>query len=38
MMALSSRCRQVHTEIYFIALAKNPSIDGWWSLLSREPA
>lgn len=38
MMALAARWRQVHTDIDFIALAKNPSIDGWWSLLSREPA
>lgn len=38
MMALAARWRQVHSDIDFIALAKNPSIDGWWALLSREPA
>ncbi|WP_456308916.1 isochorismatase family protein [Serratia proteamaculans] len=37
MMALAARWRQVHSDIDFIALAKNPSIDGWWALLSREP-
>ncbi|MEI2682434.1 isochorismatase [Erwinia aphidicola] len=38
MMALAARWRQVHSDIDFVALAKVPSIDGWWSLLSREPA
>lgn len=38
MMALAARWRQVHSDIDFIALAKNPSIDAWWDLLSREPA
>jgi len=38
MMALAARWRQVHSDIDFIALAKNPSIDGWWALRSREPA
>lgn len=38
MMALAARWRQVHSDIDFIALAKNPSIDGWWTLLSRESA
>lgn len=38
MMALAARWRQVHGDIDFIALAKNPSIDGWWALLSRESA
>ncbi|MTD27869.1 isochorismatase family protein [Erwinia sorbitola] len=38
MMALAARWRQVHSDIDFIALAKNPSIDGWWALLSRENA
>lgn len=38
MMALAARWRQVHSDIDFIALAKNPSIDGWWALLSRESA
>lgn len=38
MMALAARWRQVHSDIDFIVLAKNPSIDGWWALLSRESA
>ena len=38
MMALAARWRQVHSDIDFVALAKDPSIDSWWSLLSREPA
>lgn len=37
-MALAARWRQVHGDIDFVALAKDPSIDGWWQLLSREPA
>jgi bifunctional isochorismate lyase/aryl carrier protein len=37
-MALAARWRQVHGDIDFVSLAKNPSIDGWWALLSREPA
>lgn len=36
MMALAARWRQVHNDIDFVALAKNPSIDGWWLLLARE--
>ena len=35
-MALAARWRQVHRDIDFVTLAKNPSIDGWWALLSRE--
>lgn len=38
MMALAARWRQVHGDIDFIRLAKNPTIDAWWELLSREPA
>jgi len=37
-VALAARWRQVHRDIDFVSLAKNPSIDGWWALLSREPA
>ena len=37
-MALAARWRQVHGDIDFVSLAKNPSINGWWSLLSRTPA
>ncbi|ORM73824.1 isochorismatase [Pantoea wallisii] len=37
-MALAARWRQVHRDIDFVSLAKNPSIDGWWALLSRVPA
>ncbi|PHP94211.1 isochorismatase [Pantoea agglomerans] len=37
-MALAARWRQVHRDIDFVSLAKNPSIDGWWALLAREPA
>ncbi|MEB6223833.1 isochorismatase family protein [Pantoea anthophila] len=35
-MALAARWRQVHRDIDFVTLAKNPSIDGLWALLSRE--
>ena len=38
MMALAARWRQAHGDIDFVSLAKNPTIDGWWALLSREPA
>ncbi len=34
MMALAARWRMAHPEIDFVALAKNASIDGWWSLLA----
>lgn len=37
MMALAASWRKVFGDIDFIQLAKNPSIDGWWALLSREP-
>ncbi|WP_368894571.1 isochorismatase family protein [Kluyvera ascorbata] len=36
MMALAVRWRKVHGDIDFVMLAKNPSIDAWWALLSRE--
>ncbi|HGH0690222.1 hypothetical protein SL617_30555, partial [Klebsiella michiganensis] len=26
----------VHGDIDFVMLAKNPTIDAWWALLSRE--
>ncbi|MDY0970482.1 isochorismatase [Siccibacter turicensis] len=38
MMALAARWRKVHGDIDFVMLAKNPSIDAWWALLSREGA
>ncbi|MDT0177083.1 isochorismatase family protein [Enterobacter sp. BRE11] len=38
MMALAARWRQAHDDIDFVSLAKNPTINGWWALLSREPA
>ena len=36
MMALAARWRKVYGDIDFVMLAKNPSIDAWWALLSRE--
>ncbi|HCC09576.1 MAG TPA: isochorismatase, partial [Atlantibacter hermannii] len=36
MMALASRWRQVHPDIDFVMLAKKPTIDAWWALLSRD--
>ena len=36
MMALAARWRKVHGDIDFVMLAKNPTIDAWWILLSRE--
>ncbi len=36
MMALAARWRKVHHDIDFVMLAKNPTIDAWWALLSRE--
>lgn len=36
MMALAARWRKAHGDIDFVMLAKNPSIDAWWALLSRE--
>lgn len=37
MMSLATRWRSVHGDIDFVMLAKNPTIDAWWTLLSREP-
>lgn len=37
MMALASRWRKVHGDIDFVMLAKEPTLDAWWTLLSREP-
>lgn len=34
MMALAARWRKVHGDIDFVMLAKNPTIDAWWKLLS----
>ena len=36
MMALAARWRKVYGDIDFVMLAKNPTIDAWWTLLSRE--
>ncbi|MCS2171969.1 isochorismatase [Scandinavium sp. TWS1a] len=36
MMALATRWRKVHADIDFVMLAKKPTIDAWWALLSRE--
>ncbi|MEH0726934.1 isochorismatase, partial [Klebsiella pneumoniae] len=36
MMALAARWRKVHGDIDFVMLAKNPTIDAWWALLTRE--
>ena len=36
MMALAARWRKVHGDIDFVMLAKNPTHDAWWALLSRE--
>lgn len=36
MMAMAARWRKVHGDIDFVMLAKNPTIDAWWALLSRE--
>ncbi|EJR6084522.1 isochorismatase, partial [Salmonella enterica subsp. enterica serovar Adelaide] len=36
MMGLAARWRKVHGDIDFVMLAKNPTIDAWWALLSRE--
>ena len=36
MMALAARWRKVHGDIDFVVLAKKPTIDAWWALLSRE--
>ncbi|NUU64993.1 isochorismatase [Enterobacteriaceae bacterium BIT-l23] len=37
MMALAARWRKVHGDIDFVMLAKEPTLDAWWALLSREP-
>jgi bifunctional isochorismate lyase/aryl carrier protein len=37
-MELAARWRKIRGDIDFIALAKNPSIDGWWALLSEGKA
>lgn len=37
-MELATRWRKVQPEIDFIMLAKNPTIDAWWALLSHEVA
>ena len=36
MMALAARWRKAYGDIDFVMLAKNPTIDAWWALLSRE--
>lgn len=35
-MTLVSRWRKAHQDLDFVMLAKNPTIDAWWALLSRE--
>lgn len=37
MMALAASWRKIHADIDFVMLAKTPTIDAWWALLSREP-
>lgn len=37
MMALAARWRKAHGDIDFVMLAKKPTLDAWWALLSREP-
>jgi bifunctional isochorismate lyase/aryl carrier protein len=37
MMALAARWRKAHGDIDFVMLAKEPTLDAWWALLSREP-
>ena len=37
MMALAASWRKIHGDIDFVMLAKNPTIDAWWALLSRKP-
>ncbi len=36
MMALAARWRKAHGDIDFVMLAKEPTLDAWWALLSRE--
>ncbi len=35
LMALAARWRKVYDDIDFVMLAKEPTIDAWWALLSR---
>lgn len=35
MMALAARWRKAHSDIDFMMLAKNPTLNAWWALLSR---
>ncbi|GAB2935258.1 isochorismatase family protein [Hafnia psychrotolerans] len=35
-MALATRWRKIRADIDFVALAKTPTLDGWWRLLSGE--
>jgi len=37
-MALATGWRKIRGDIAFVALAKTPTIDGWWALLSGEKA
>lgn len=37
-MELATRWRKIRSDIDFIALAKSPTIDSWWALLSGEKA
>ncbi|MFI8416738.1 isochorismatase family protein [Serratia sp. NPDC078593] len=37
-MELATRWRKIRADIDFIALAKSPTIDSWWALLSGEKA
>lgn len=37
-MELATRWRKIRGDIDFIALARNPTIDSWWALLSKEKA
>jgi bifunctional isochorismate lyase/aryl carrier protein len=34
-MELATRWRKIREDIDFIALAKSPTIDSWWALLSQ---
>lgn len=36
MMALATRWRKTFSDIDFVMLAKAPTVDAWWALLSRE--
>ncbi|KAB7895065.1 isochorismatase family protein [Rouxiella sp. S1S-2] len=37
-MALATRWRKIREDIDFVALAKTPTLNGWWTLLSGEKA